>query len=165
MFGNRTKLDKNLFTIGGNREAVIVCGVNVLRNTVLVYIIAGLLYGFAGSLKVARTGNATSGLVQGYELGAIASCVVGSVLMRDSVGSIYGIIVGALLFQVINYGLVYIGVSPYIQYIVNVRLFWSPRSIFRNTRRKSRIVTIKVAFLNMVKLFPECMQQLHTFRE
>ncbi|MEG1872468.1 MAG: beta-methylgalactoside transporter, partial [Ruthenibacterium sp.] len=64
------------------------------------------------------TGSATNGLGQGYELDAIASCVVGGVSMRGGVGSVSGVITGALLFQIINYGLVYIGVSPYIQYIV-----------------------------------------------
>ena len=115
---NKTELGKNMFAIGGNREAATVCGVNILWNAVLIYIIAGLLYGIAGSLEVARTGSATNGLGQGYELDSIASCVVGGVSMRGGVGSISGVVIGVLLFQIINYGLVYIGVSPYIQYIV-----------------------------------------------
>ena len=115
---NKTELGKNMFAIGGNREAATVCGVNILKNAVFIYIIAGLLYGVAGSLEVARTGSATNGLGQGYELDSIASCVVGGVSMRGGVGTISGVVTGVLLFQVINYGLVYIGVSPYIQYIV-----------------------------------------------
>lgn len=115
---NKTELGRNMFAIGGNKEAASVCGVNILGNAILIYALAGCLYGFAGSLEVARTGSATNGLGAGYELDAIASCVVGGVSMRGGVGSIRGVVTGALLFQIINYGLVYIGVSPYIQYIV-----------------------------------------------
>ncbi len=115
---NKTELGKNMFAIGGNREAATVCGVGIIKNAIFIYIIAGLLYGFAGSLECARTGSATNGLGQGYELDSIASCVVGGVSMRGGVGTISGVVTGVLLFQVINYGLVYIGVSPYIQYIV-----------------------------------------------
>ncbi len=115
---NKTELGKNMFAIGGNKEAATVCGVNLLLNAVLVYTLAGLLYGFAGSLECARTGSATNGLGQGYELDSIASCVVGGVSMRGGVGSIGGVVTGVLLFQIINYGLIFAGVSPYIQYIV-----------------------------------------------
>jgi len=76
------------------------------------------LYGFAGALEGARTGSATNQLGQGYELDAISSCVVGGVSMRGGVGSISGVVIGVLLFQVINYGLIFISVSPYIQYII-----------------------------------------------
>lgn len=50
---NRTTLGKNMFAIGGNREAAKVCGVNVKRTIIIVYIIAGLLYAFGGVLKQA----------------------------------------------------------------------------------------------------------------
>ncbi|MEG1872467.1 MAG: beta-methylgalactoside transporter, partial [Ruthenibacterium sp.] len=49
---NKTELGRNMFAIGGNKEAASVCGVNIIRNAVIIYMIAGLLYGFAGSLEV-----------------------------------------------------------------------------------------------------------------
>lgn len=55
---NRTTLGKNMFAIGGNREAAKVCGVNVKRTIIIVYIIAGLLYAFGGVLEAGRTGSA-----------------------------------------------------------------------------------------------------------
>ncbi|HBR03905.1 MAG TPA: galactose/methyl galactoside ABC transporter permease MglC [Ruminiclostridium sp.] len=115
---NKTKLGKNMFAIGGNIEAANVSGVNIVFNMLAIYMLAGLLYGFGGALEVARTGSATNALGQGYELDAIAACVVGGVSMRGGVGKIKGIITGVLLFQVISYGLVYIQVNPYLVYFV-----------------------------------------------
>jgi len=115
---NRTKLGKNMYAIGGNIEAATVSGVNIVLNSVAVFVIAGLLYGFGGALEGARTGSATNMLGEGYELDAIAACVVGGVSLRGGVGSIAGVVTGVILFQIINYGLVYIGVNPYVQYSV-----------------------------------------------
>ncbi|MGL4738754.1 MAG: galactose/methyl galactoside ABC transporter permease MglC [Cellulosilyticaceae bacterium] len=115
---NKTKLGKNMFAVGGNEEAATVSGVNVVRTIVLVSMIAGILYGFAGSLEVARTGSATNNIGNGYELDAIAACVVGGVSFNGGVGSVAGVVAGVLMFQVINYGLNYVDISPYIQYII-----------------------------------------------
>lgn len=115
---NKTKLGKNMFAIGGNPEAAEVSGVNVARNIIIIYLIAGMLYGLAGSLEAARVGSATNNTGNMYEMDAIAACVVGGVSFAGGVGSIGGIITGVLIFQVINYGLAFIGVSTYIQFIV-----------------------------------------------
>lgn len=115
---NKTKLGKNMFAIGGNPEAAEVSGVNVARNIIIIYIIAGALYGLAGSLEAARVGSATNNTGFMYEMDAIAACVVGGVSFAGGVGSIGGIITGVLIFQVINYGLAFIGVSAYLQFIV-----------------------------------------------
>ncbi|MGX4599265.1 galactose/methyl galactoside ABC transporter permease MglC [Faecalimicrobium sp. JNUCC 81] len=115
---NKTKLGKNMFAIGGNPEAAEVSGVNVARNIIIIYVIAGALYGLAGSLEAARVGSATNNTGFMYEMDAIAACVVGGVSFAGGVGSIGGIITGVLIFQVINYGLAFIGVSTYLQFIV-----------------------------------------------
>ncbi len=115
---NRTVLGRNMYAIGGNIEAATVSGVNVVFNIIAIYIIAGLMYGFGGALEGARTGSVTNMLGQGYELDAIAACVVGGVSMRGGVGTVPGVVTGVLLFQIINYGLVFIGVNPYVQFIV-----------------------------------------------
>ncbi|MGD1820845.1 MAG: galactose/methyl galactoside ABC transporter permease MglC [Pleomorphochaeta sp.] len=115
---NKTKLGRNLFAIGNNLEAAKVSGVNITKTIILIYLIAGFLYGFAGALEVGRTGSATNNLGNGYELDAIAACVVGGVSLMGGVGSIFGIVIGVIIFQVINYGLVYISVSPYMLYII-----------------------------------------------
>ena len=115
---NKTRIGKNMFAVGGNSQAASVSGVNVDRTIILVFMMAGVLYGFAGSLEAARTGSATNNMGNMYELDAIAACVVGGVSLNGGVGSIPGVIMGVLIFQIISYGLVYISVNPYLQYII-----------------------------------------------
>ena len=115
---NKTVLGRNMYAIGDNREAARVSGVNIVRNTLIIYVIAGLAYGYGGVLEGARTGSATNTLGASYELDAIAACVVGGVSMRGGVGKVSGIVVGVLLLQIINFGLVFVGVSPDLQFIV-----------------------------------------------
>lgn len=115
---NKTKFGKNIFAIGGNQEAAIVSGVNVVKYLLLTYLMAGLLYGLGGALEAARIGTATNNTGNGYELDAISACIVGGLSFSGGIGTISGIVVGVLIFQVIAYGLSFIGVSPYIQYII-----------------------------------------------
>ncbi|MDQ0201540.1 galactose/methyl galactoside ABC transporter permease MglC [Neobacillus ginsengisoli] len=115
---NKTQLGKNMYAIGGNPEAAKVSGVNVAKNIIIIYMIAGLLYGFSGTLEAGRVGSATNNTGNMYELDAIAACVVGGVSLSGGIGTVPGVITGVLIFQIINYGLAFLGVSPYIQYIV-----------------------------------------------
>lgn len=114
----KTPFGKNMYALGGNRNAAAVSGVNIVKNMVGVYILAGVLYAIAGFLEGGRTGSATNNLGTGYELDAISAAVLGGVSLTGGRGTIVGVLVGVLLFQIINYGLVYISVSPYLQYIV-----------------------------------------------
>ncbi|MEH7093754.1 MULTISPECIES: galactose/methyl galactoside ABC transporter permease MglC [Bacillaceae] len=115
---NKTQLGKNMYAIGGNPEAAKVSGVNVAKNIIIIYMIAGLLYGFTGVLEAGRVGSATNNTGNMYEMDAIAACVVGGVSLTGGIGTVPGIVTGVLIFQVINYGLAFLGVSPYIQFIV-----------------------------------------------
>ncbi len=118
IFWNRTTLGRNMYAVGGNKEAAIVSGVNTRKVIMLVYIIAALSYVFAGFLDAGRTGSATNMLGEGYELDAIASCVVGGVSLRGGVGKISGVVIGVLIFQMLSYCLVYMDINPYIQFII-----------------------------------------------
>lgn len=115
---NKTTLGKNMFAIGGNPEAAAVSGVNVARNIMIIFFISGLLYGVAGFLEAARAGSTTSNTGLNYECDALSACVVGGVSFSGGVGTVPGVLIGAVLLQVINYGLNYISVSPYYQYII-----------------------------------------------
>lgn len=115
---NKTRLGKNMYAIGGNVEAAVVSGVNVMKTLLTIYAIAGALYGFAGTLEAARIGSATNNTGNMYELDAIAAAVVGGVSTSGGIGTVPGIVTGVLIFQVINYGLNFIGVTPYTQFIV-----------------------------------------------
>lgn len=115
---NKTRFGKNLFAIGGNPEAARVSGVNVTLNLIGIYTLSGVFYAFGGLLEAGRIGSATNNLGFMYEMDAIAACVVGGVSFAGGVGTIIGVVTGVLIFTVINYGLTYIGVNPYWQYII-----------------------------------------------
>ncbi|MGG4555018.1 galactose/methyl galactoside ABC transporter permease MglC [Paenibacillus humicus] len=115
---NKTRLGKNMYAIGGNEQAAKVSGINVSRNLIIIYSIAGALYGLAGVLEAARTGGATNNYGNMYELDAIAACVVGGVSTTGGIGKVQGVMAGVLIFTVINYGLTFIGVGPYWQQII-----------------------------------------------
>ncbi|MDR2258308.1 MAG: galactose/methyl galactoside ABC transporter permease MglC [Treponema sp.] len=115
---NKTTFGKNLYAIGGNAEAARVSGVNVGRTLIIMYTLAAILYGLGGTLEAARTGGATNNYGNSYELDAIAACVVGGVSNLGGIGTVPGIVIGVLIFSVINYGLTFINMSPYWQQIV-----------------------------------------------
>lgn len=115
---NKTVFGKNLFATGGNIEAAKVSGVNTIKTLLITYTFAGMLYGFGGALEAARVGSATNNTGNMYELDAIAACIVGGLSFNGGIGSVGGIVVGVLIFQVIAYGLNFIGVNAYIQYII-----------------------------------------------
>ena len=115
---NKTILGKNMFAIGGNTEAALVSGVNVKRNMIIVFGLAGLLYGFGGTLQGARTGSVTNFIGTGYELDAIAACVIGGVSMRGGTGTVAGVVIGAIIFQIVTFALVFIGVNPDYQFFI-----------------------------------------------
>lgn len=115
---NKTTLGKNMYAIGGNVNAALVSGINVKFNLLVIYALAAGLFGFAGVLEAARTGGATNNYGNMYELDAIAACVIGGVSTAGGIGTVPGILVGVLILTVINYGLTFVGISPYWQLII-----------------------------------------------
>ncbi|MGL1891004.1 MAG: galactose/methyl galactoside ABC transporter permease MglC [Spirochaetaceae bacterium] len=115
---NKTTFGKNMYAVGGNPEAAKVSGVNVLVTTVLVYVFGGFLYGVGGFLEAARIGSANNGTGFGYELDAIAACVVGGISFSGGIGKVSGAIVGVLMFTIISYGMTFVGLDMYYQYII-----------------------------------------------
>ncbi len=113
-----TKRGTNFYAIGGNSMAARVSGINVERETVVVYTYAGLLYGIAGCLLAGRLGLANALTANGMELDAIAAVTVGGVSQTGGVGTMSGMIIGVLTLGIINYGMTYLGVDSYYQLLV-----------------------------------------------
>ncbi len=115
---NKTTLGKNMFAVGGNEEAARVSGVNVAKTIMLVYLMAGVLYGISAYLEAARITSCGANTGINYETDAISACVVGGVSFSGGVGTIQGVVIGAVLLQAINYSLNFLGINPYLQYVV-----------------------------------------------
>ena len=115
---NKTTLGKNMFAIGGNKEAAAVSGVNVTKSIMLIYVVAGILYGIAAYLEAGRVQSVSTGMGLNYELDAMSGCVIGGVSFSGGVGTIGGILIGVITLQVINYSLYYLQINPYLQFII-----------------------------------------------
>ena len=97
---NKTTFGKNMFALGSNEEAARVSGVNVLMTTIMVFSLAGAMYGFTGFIEGARIGSNTANTGLNYELDAIAACVIGGVSFVGGIGKISGIVIGVLMLQI-----------------------------------------------------------------
>ena len=115
---NKTCHGKYMYAIGGNEVAAEVSGVNTRKTLVWIYTIAGLMYAMAGYLCAAKSGGAAASLGQGYELEAIAGCTIGGVSTTGGIGTVTGVLVGVLVFELLKIVLQFLGVNPYYNYIV-----------------------------------------------
>lgn len=100
---NKTTFGKNMYAVGGNPEAASVSGISVFKTTLLVFIMAGILYGFGSFFVGLQTGSSSSTLGQGWEMEAIAACVVGGISFSGGIGKISGAVIGCLLFEILKY--------------------------------------------------------------
>ena len=115
---NKTKFGKNMYAVGGNKEAAAVSGINVFKTTILVFLMAGILYGVGSFLEALRIGTAVATTGTGYELDAIAACVVGGISFSGGIGKVKGAVIGVILFTAITYILTYLGLDANIQFIL-----------------------------------------------
>ena len=115
---NKTTFGKNMFALGANEEAARVSGVNVLLTTIMVFALAGAMYGFTGFVEGARIGSNTANTGFNYEQDAIAACVIGGVSFVGGIGKIRGIVVGVFLLRLIFVGLTMISIDQNLQYLI-----------------------------------------------
>ena len=115
---NKTTFGKNMFALGANEEAARVSGVNVFATNIMVFALAGALYGFTGFIEGARIGSNTANTGLNYELDAIAACVIGGVSFVGGIGKIRGIVIGVLMLRLIFVGLTMVGVPQDLQYLI-----------------------------------------------
>lgn len=114
----KTKFGTYIYAIGGNREAARLSGVPIKKVEIAVFTISGVLSAFAGLVLCSRMYSGQPSVGSGYELDAIASCVLGGTSMSGGKGHISGTVLGAMVIGVISNGLNLIGVSSYWQLIV-----------------------------------------------
>ena len=115
---NKTTFGKNMFAVGSNEEAANVSGVNVMRTIIMVFMLAGMMYGITGFLDGARIASANANTGLNYECDAIAACVIGGVSFVGGIGRISGLVVGVLLLQIIFTGLNFLAVDANMLYII-----------------------------------------------
>ncbi len=115
---NKTTFGKNLFAVGGNPEAAAVSGISVFWVTVGAFVLAGILYGFGSWLECIRMfGSGSAAYGQGWEMDAIAACVVGGISFTGGIGKISGVVVGVFIFTALTYSLTVLGIDANLQFV------------------------------------------------
>lgn len=115
---NKTTFGKNLYAVGGNPEAASVSGISVFKVTVGAFIMAGILYGFGSWLECIRmSGSGSASYGQGWEMDAIAACVVGGVSFTGGIGKISGVVTGVFIFTALTYSLTTLGIDTNLQFV------------------------------------------------
>ncbi|CAM9939090.1 unnamed protein product [Chrysoparadoxa australica] len=115
---SRTRFGRYVYAIGGNPEAAALAGINTKWMTVKIFALMGFLAGLSASVASARLGSATNALGTLDELYVIAAAVIGGTSLAGGVGTIYGAILGAVVMQSLQTGMVLIGFDAAIQQIV-----------------------------------------------
>ena len=115
---SKTTVGRYLYAIGGNEMATKLSGIDTRKIYFFAYTNMGLLAGLAGILTIARMTSAQPTYGQNYEMDAIGSCFIGGASAYGGVGTVPGVIIGALLMGVINIGMSIMGVDANYQKVV-----------------------------------------------
>lgn len=114
---SETRFGQHVYAIGGNPEAALRAGIPVRRRTLMIYVISALTAGAAGILYTARFSAGAAQAGEPLLLDSIAAVVIGGASLFGGSGTIIGTLIGALTVAVIQYGLVFINVEPFWQFV------------------------------------------------
>jgi len=114
-FLNHTRTGRDIYAVGTNPDAAPFAGIRKERIIFLVYVLSGLLAGLAAVLWASRFESAQTNTGSGFELQTVAASVVGGVSISGGVGTVPGVLLGALLLGIIQNSLTLIRISPFWQ--------------------------------------------------
>ncbi len=118
IFSKYTVLGRNIYAVGCNQRASKLSGINADNVTIFVYVLSGLMCAFVGLLMLGQLKQAGPNYGDGYELDAIAACVIGGISMTGGEGNIYGVVLGAILMSLLKNLFVQVAVPGYWQTVV-----------------------------------------------
>ena len=114
----QTRFGRNVFAVGGNREAAILAGIHVKRVELIAFCLAGMFAALAGILYASRMDAGQPSVGEGWLMGAITAAILGGTSLRGGQGSIVGTMLGALLLAVLANGTVLLNVSGFWQRVI-----------------------------------------------
>ncbi len=115
---NKTRLGRNIYALGGNKESAYYSGIDVKFHTMAVFVISGICAGLAGVVSTARLGAAEPLAGVGFETYAIASAIIGGTSFFGGKGRVFSVVIGGLIIGTINNGLNILQVQTYYQLVV-----------------------------------------------
>ena len=108
-----TRFGRNLYAIGGNRDAAVLVGIPVMRTELIVYAMAGMFASLAGIMYASRVDAGQPSVGEGWLMKAITAAILGGTSLKGGQGTIVGTIFGTLLTAVLANGLSLMNVSAY----------------------------------------------------
>ena len=115
---DKTAIGRHLYAVGGNEAATKLSGIDTKKVYFFAYTNMGFLSALAGIMTIARLTSAQPTYGQNYEMDAIGSCFIGGASAYGGIGTVPGVIVGAVLMGVINIGMSIMGVDANYQKVV-----------------------------------------------
>ncbi|ONI44244.1 ABC transporter permease [Candidatus Epulonipiscioides gigas] len=115
---SKTTIGRHFYAVGGNEKATRLSGINTSKVYFIAYANMGLLSALAGMLTIARMTSAQPTYGTNYEMDAISACFIGGASAYGGVGTVPGVIIGALLMGIINLGMSISGVDSNYQKVV-----------------------------------------------
>ena len=112
-----TRIGKNLYAVGGNKESARLSGVNVNRTIYVAFVISAICSLIAGAIYTSRLGVALPDKAVGYERDSIAAAVIGGTSMKGGVGNLGETLVGVLIYGIITNFFNLIGINAYWQQV------------------------------------------------
>ena len=132
---NKTIFGRNTLAIGGNREAAHLAGIRVARTKIIIFILQGLMSGFAGVILASRMTSGQPNTAQGLELQVISACVLGGVSLTGGVATITGVIVGVLVMGTVQNVMNLLNIPPFYQYVASGTILWAAVTLDRISHR------------------------------
>jgi L-arabinose transport system permease protein len=111
-------LKKTVLAVGGNSEAALLAGLPVTRIKIVVFVLQGLVTGFAGVMLASRMSLGDPKTSVGLELGVISACVLGGVSLTGGVATISGVLVGVLIMGSVQDAMSLLNVPTFYQYLI-----------------------------------------------
>lgn len=115
---HRTRFGRYVFAMGGNPEAAALVGIPVRKVTLMLFALMGVLITIAAIVSIARLNAGTNSLGTSMELYVIAAAVIGGTALAGGSGSILGSVLGALIMQSIDSGMLLLDVSIGVRYVI-----------------------------------------------
>jgi ribose transport system permease protein len=118
VFLNKTGMGRQIYSVGGNQEASRLAGINTDLTIITTYALSGLMCGLSAIVLIGRVGATYPLAGEGYEMNAVAACVIGGASFLGGKGTVGGTLVGALIIAIVNNGLNLLGASADVQKVV-----------------------------------------------
>lgn len=145
----RTALGRQIYAAGNDIEAAKKAGINTDRLIAFVYIASGFFAALAGFILISQIGRLDRSFAEGREFDAIAASVLGGTSLFGGVGNVFGAVIGALLTQMVQAGLVFNNVNLYLQPMVRAAIIFI--AVFLDSIRERNLERLKRRFIRPVE--------------